>query len=116
MLPARAGAGGGRGVCSGGAGGGGRGGRARDAIGAARWLDSQALAARGRIGVMGWSNGGSTVLRLIERKEAAELFSAAVAFYPGCRDAAECRLACFDVCSCCSAWCYCCDACYCCPW
>jgi dienelactone hydrolase len=47
------------------------------------WLKTQAFVARGRIGVVGWSNGGSTVLRFVPAG-AADDVAAAIAFYPGC--------------------------------
>ena len=60
-------------------------GRAHDAIGAAQWLAAQPFVDKARIGALGWSNGGSTVLHLVARKNASPAFAAAVAFYPGCR-------------------------------
>jgi dienelactone hydrolase len=60
-------------------------GRAKDALGAAAWLSEQPFVAPGRIGVLGWSNGGSTVLRVVTERDAAKAFVAAVALYPGCR-------------------------------
>jgi len=59
--------------------------RADDARGAAAWLAAQPFVAHGRIGALGWSNGGSTVLHLVAREGVDAAFSAAVAFYPGCR-------------------------------
>ena len=58
--------------------------RALDALGAADWLSSQSFVAKGRIGLLGWSNGGSTVLHVAGSPE-ARAFHAIVAFYPGCR-------------------------------
>src|SRR5262245_8912455 len=60
-------------------------GRAFDALGAAQWLATQSFVDKDRIGALGWSNGGSTVLHLVARKNAKPAFAAAVAFYPGCR-------------------------------
>jgi dienelactone hydrolase len=60
-------------------------GRAADAIGAAQWLAAQSFVDKTRIGALGWSNGGSTVLRLVAHRKATPAFAAAVAFYPGCR-------------------------------
>lgn len=58
-------------------------GRARDTVGAVSWLKTQDFVAPGRIAVVGWSNGGSTVLRYVARRE-AEAVKGAIAFYPGC--------------------------------
>jgi dienelactone hydrolase len=60
--------------------------RVEDAYAAARWLAAQPYVAQGRIGLIGWSNGGTGTLysmRPASRTEPA--FRAAVAFYPGCR-------------------------------
>lgn len=60
--------------------------RVEDAYAAARWLGQQPYVGAGRIGLLGWSNGGTGALyamRLERRVEPA--FRAAVAFYPGCR-------------------------------
>lgn len=60
--------------------------RVEDAYAAARWLSQQPYVGAGRIGLLGWSNGGTGALyamRLERRVEPA--FRAAVAFYPGCR-------------------------------
>lgn len=63
--------------------------RRRDALGALAWLASQAGVDRARLGLLGWSNGGSTVLAAsnLEHGEVARASvrpSLAVAFYPGC--------------------------------
>lgn len=58
-------------------------GRARDTAGAVDWLKTQSFVAYGRIAVVGWSNGGSTVLRYVERNQATAV-KGAIAFYPGC--------------------------------
>jgi dienelactone hydrolase len=58
-------------------------GRARDVAGAMAWLATQGFAAKGKLVVVGWSNGGSTVLRAVASKEAGEALGM-VAFYPGC--------------------------------
>jgi dienelactone hydrolase len=63
--------------------------RRRDALGAVAWLAAQPGVDASRIGVLGWSNGGSTVLaatnaRHAEVKAAGQQPSLAVAFYPGC--------------------------------
>ena len=60
--------------------------RVEDAYATARWLNDQPYVGRGRIGLLGWSNGGTGTLyamRPASRLEPA--FRAAVAFYPGCR-------------------------------
>lgn len=61
--------------------------RAEDAKAAARWLAAQKFVDPARLGLMGWSNGGSTVLWAVTGKHAASEadFKVAVAFYPGCR-------------------------------
>jgi dienelactone hydrolase len=63
--------------------------RRRDALGALAWLATQPAVDATRLGVLGWSNGGSTVLastnlRHDEVRKAAVKPSLAVAFYPGC--------------------------------
>jgi dienelactone hydrolase len=63
--------------------------RRRDALGALAWLAAQPGVDAARTGLLGWSNGGSTVLAALNRKHpevaAATLQpSLAVAFYPGC--------------------------------
>ena len=64
--------------------------RARDAYGALAWLQAQPFVDPARIGLMGWSHGGSTTLWTVRdgaRARPAGLrhdFAAAVAFYPGC--------------------------------
>jgi dienelactone hydrolase len=58
-----------------------------DAYGALAWLRARPDIARGRLGVIGWSQGGGVVLRAIAtRKRPREHeFGAAIAFYPaGC--------------------------------
>lgn len=57
--------------------------RVGDAIFAARWLRDQPFVDGRRMALMGWSNGGGTVLRTIVREE-ARVFRTAIAFYPGC--------------------------------
>lgn len=70
--------------------------RARDAYGALLYLQSRSDVRPDRIGLMGWSNGGSTTLWTIAlhaKARPASLpkgdFAAAVAFYPGCRTPLE---------------------------
>ncbi|MFM2422759.1 MAG: hypothetical protein RL291_1289 [Pseudomonadota bacterium] len=63
--------------------------RARDVQGAIEWLATQPWADRGRIAVIGWSNGGSTVLNYVRQEFAPKAAGAnvrlALAIYPGCR-------------------------------
>lgn len=58
--------------------------RVGDAIFAARWLRDQPFVDGRRVALLGWSNGGITVLRTVVRKE-ARVFRTAIAFYPGCK-------------------------------
>lgn len=63
--------------------------RRRDALGALTWLAAQPGVDPARLGLIGWSNGGSTVLAATNGRhpEVAALrvrASLAVAFYPGC--------------------------------
>ena len=62
--------------------------RVADAWAARRWLAAQPGVDPQRIFLLGWSNGGTTVLNAVlgpPRGEPAEAgFAAAVAFYPGC--------------------------------
>jgi dienelactone hydrolase len=63
--------------------------RRRDALGALAWLAAQPGVDASRMGWLGWSNGGSTVLAALNRRHrevaaAALQPSLAVAFYPGC--------------------------------
>lgn len=63
--------------------------RRRDALGALAWLERQPGVDAARLGLMGWSNGASTVLaatnlRHPEVRRAAVRPSIAVAYYPGC--------------------------------
>ena len=63
--------------------------RRRDALGALQWLAAQPGVDASRLGLLGWSNGGSTVLAAInlrhpEVQAAPVRPSLAVAFYPGC--------------------------------
>jgi dienelactone hydrolase len=67
--------------------------RRQDAIAAARWLARQPGTPAGGIVLLGWSNGGGTVL--FTAAEASDLpsglFSRFVAFYPGCKTELESR-------------------------
>lgn len=63
--------------------------RRRDALGALAWLAARSDVDGQRVGLLGWSNGGSTVLAATqgghpEVAKAAVKPSLAVAFYPGC--------------------------------
>lgn len=65
--------------------------RRRDALGALEWLAARADVDPSRLGLIGWSNGGSTVLAATNANHpevAAATWrpSHAVAFYPGCAD------------------------------
>ena len=68
--------------------------RRRDALGALQWMAAQPGVDATRLGLLGWSNGGSTVLAatdgahpqvLAQAKDVAP-FKTAIAFYPGCTD------------------------------
>src|SRR5688572_16589136 len=59
--------------------------RVEDAYAARRWLDEQHFVARGRIGLLGWSNGGTGTLYSMREAGDYRGFKGAVAFYPGCR-------------------------------
>ena len=62
--------------------------RPRDAYGALRWLQSQPFVRKDRVGLLGWSNGGTTVLSAIDERSRArpvgiaDDFRVAVAFIP----------------------------------
>ena len=63
--------------------------RRRDAFGGLQWLAAQPGVDAARLGLLGWSNGGSTVLAATNQRHpevaAATLRpTLAVAFYPGC--------------------------------
>jgi dienelactone hydrolase len=65
--------------------------RRQDAIDAAEWLRSRPETPAGGIDLMGWSNGGSTVIataRVADDLPVA-LFDRFVAFYPGCSTRSE---------------------------
>ncbi len=61
--------------------------RSFDANGAADWLAAQPLIDSRRIGLIGWSNGGTTVLWAVRAGAAPKRteFKTAISFYPGCR-------------------------------
>lgn len=61
--------------------------RVRDAEGALHWLQSQTMVQRDRIGLIGWSNGGTALLATIgalAKNDGSDDFRVAIAFYPGC--------------------------------
>jgi dienelactone hydrolase len=65
--------------------------RRRDALGALQWLAAQPGVDGARLGLIGWSHGGSAVLATLQRghpevASAAVQPTFAVAFYPGCAD------------------------------
>jgi dienelactone hydrolase len=66
--------------------------RVRDAYGALLYLQSLPFVLADRVGLMGWSHGGSTVVATVAERASGRPpaldkgdFRAAVAFYPGCR-------------------------------
>ena len=63
--------------------------RVADAFAALRWLQAQSFVKPDRVSLLGWSNGGSTVLWSVRRASGGEPgppdFRTAVALYPGCR-------------------------------
>ena len=69
--------------------------RAEDAFSAAEWLAARPDIVGNRIGLMGWSNGGSAVLSAVRNIRAPRGvdFKQAVAFYPGCRSFQDGRYA-----------------------
>lgn len=64
--------------------------RRADVASAFNWLSHQAMVDTSRLALIGWSNGGSTVLEYIHRGHSASTqavypgLRAAAAFYPGC--------------------------------
>jgi dienelactone hydrolase len=64
--------------------------RADDAFSAAAWLAKLPEVNRNRIGVIGWSNGGTAALHVARRGSAQGVtIRQVVAFYPGCRNFAD---------------------------
>lgn len=63
--------------------------RVEDAYAALQWLVRQTYVAGDRIGLIGWSNGGSGTLYGMRETQPYRGFRAAVAFYPGCRTLAR---------------------------
>lgn len=59
--------------------------RVQDAYAALKWLEMQEFIAKGRVGLIGWSNGGTGTLYAMRSTQQHRGFRAAVAFYPGCR-------------------------------
>jgi len=61
--------------------------RRADAIAAAEWLSRQPDVPPGGIDLLGWSNGGTTVMYTVQQRPDLPpgLFRRFVAFYPGCR-------------------------------
>ncbi|CAN1490086.1 COG0412 Dienelactone hydrolase and related enzymes [Rhabdaerophilaceae bacterium] len=62
--------------------------RTKDAFAAAEWLAGQAEVNAKKLGLLGWSHGGTTALsasRTIRRPMKGVEFRQVVAFYPGCR-------------------------------
>jgi dienelactone hydrolase len=66
--------------------------RRADTAAAIAWLSRHEAVDKNRLGLMGWSNGGTTVLAYTHHGDPPELkasypgLRAAVAFYPGCND------------------------------
>lgn len=58
--------------------------RTEDAYAARQWLASQSYVSADRIGLMGWSYGGTGTLYGMRAAQPHRGFRAAVAFYPGC--------------------------------
>ena len=67
--------------------------RAGDAHAASRWLKARPDVVTESIHLLGWSNGGMSVLQAVRDgsagRDAAASFRSAVAFYPGCKDLVE---------------------------
>ena len=59
--------------------------RLQDAYAALQWLQKQVYVTKGRVGLLGWSNGGTGTLYAMRATQPLRGFRAAVAFYPGCR-------------------------------
>lgn len=67
--------------------------RVDDALAAKAFLQARPDVKKSAVSLLGWSNGGSTVLYTVRkgrsRGEAESDFAAAIAFYPGCRTPLE---------------------------
>jgi dienelactone hydrolase len=59
--------------------------RVQDAYAALQWLEKQDYVAKGRVGLLGWSNGATGTLYAMRSTQQHRGFRAAVSFYPGCR-------------------------------
>lgn len=64
--------------------------RVMDALAGHAFLASQSFVDAGRIGVVGWSDGGTTALKsiagdIVDQVSSSDMFEVAVAFYPRCR-------------------------------
>ncbi|MCW5604994.1 MAG: dienelactone hydrolase family protein [Burkholderiales bacterium] len=67
--------------------------RMQDAYAARQWLNRQPYVATGRVGLMGWSNGGTGTLHAMRETNRMEPgFRAAIAFYPGCRTLSRAKM------------------------
>lgn len=66
--------------------------RAGDVAAAVDWLTRQSFADPDRLALIGWSNGGSSILATLQSGATATVasrFKSVLAFYPGCRVAAR---------------------------
>jgi dienelactone hydrolase len=59
--------------------------RLQDAYAALQWLEKEEYVEKKRVGLLGWSNGGTGTLYAMRATQPYRGFRAAVAFYPGCR-------------------------------
>lgn len=68
--------------------------RVEDAYAALHWLTRQPEVAPGRVGLIGWSNGGTGTLYAMRSatQPQEDGFRAAVAFYPGCSAISKARM------------------------
>jgi dienelactone hydrolase len=68
-------------------------GRVPDAAAALHWLETRDFVKKGAVSLLGWSNGGTTVLNAVQQAHGepgdARGYLRAVALYPGCRAIAE---------------------------
>lgn len=65
--------------------------RVQDAYAALQWLAAQPGVRADRVGILGWSNGGSGTLYTLRASRAGRGFRSGVAFYPGCRALSQSR-------------------------
>ena len=63
--------------------------RREDTVASVQWLRAQGFTPQGGVAVVGWSNGGSTVLATAADARLRGQVRGFVAFYPGCRAYAE---------------------------